>query len=176
VIFTETALHGAWLIKPEPIEDERGHFARVFCMREFLDHGLNTTWVQCNTSFNRIKGTVRGMHFQVDPGSEIKTVSCMRGEIHDVIVDLRADSPSRGQWYACRLTEENQHVLYIPEGCAHGFQTLTDKASVFYQMSQFHLPECARGVRWDDPAFNIQWPVAVASISTRDMRFPLFVP
>ena len=176
MIFTETALDGAYLIKPEPIEDERGHFARVFCKNEFLEHGLNTTWVQCNTSFNRIKGTVRGMHFQVAPGAETKTVSCMRGEIYDVIVDLRDDSPSRGQWYGCRLSEDNQHVLYIPEGCAHGFQTLTDKASVFYQMSQFYVPECARGVRWDDPAFNIRWPLAVASISARDLGFPSFVP
>ena len=172
MIFTETALDGAYLIKPEPIEDERGHFARVFCKNEFLDHGLNTTWVQCNTSFNRIKGTVRGMHFQVAPGAEIKTVSCTRGEIYDVIVDLRADSPSRGRLYGCRLTEDNQHVLYIPAGCAHGFQTLTDKATVYYQMSEFYAPEQARGVRYDDPTFNIRWPLPVASISARDLGFP----
>lgn len=176
VIFTETELRGAWLIKPEPIEDERGHFSRVFCRDEFLAHGLNTSWVQCNSSFNRIKGTIRGMHFQLAPGAEIKTVSCVRGEIFDVIVDLRDDSPSRGEWFGCRLSQDNQQILYIPEGFAHGFQTMTDEASVYYQMSAFYVPECARGVRWDDLAFNIRWPLSVASISVRDLGFPHFVP
>lgn len=176
MIFTETALAGAFLIQPEPIEDDRGSFARMFCKNLFLDHGLNTTWVQCNSSVNKRKGTIRGMHFQIAPGAEIKTVNCTRGAIFDVIVDLREDSPSRGQWYGCTLTQENQHILYIPEGFAHGFQTLADDTSVYYQMSQFHVPECARGVRWNDAAFGITWPLPVSSISAKDSEFPLFVP
>jgi dTDP-4-dehydrorhamnose 3,5-epimerase len=176
VIFTETGIEGALLIKPEPIEDERGSFARMFCKNLFLDHGLNATWVQCNSSVNKRKGTIRGMHFQIAPGAEIKTVNCVRGAIYDVIVDLRESSRSRGRWYGCTLTAENQHILYVPEGFAHGFQTLEDDTSVYYQMSQFHVPECARGVRWDDPARKIEWPLPVSSISAKDSAFPPFVP
>ena len=174
MIFTATTVAGAHLITPERIEDDRGHFARVFCQTEFLGRGLNASWVQCNLSFNKIKGTVRGMHFQVSPATEIKTVSCVRGEIFDVVVDLRENSISHGKWYGCRLSQDNQHVLYIPDGCAHGFQTLTNEASVFYQMSQRYAPDCARGVRWDDPAFDIRWPLAVTSISARDLGFPSY--
>lgn len=176
MIFTEMELAGAYLIESVPIEDDRGHFARMFCKREFLDHGLNTDWVQSNISFSRYRGTVRGMHFQVAPSAEIKTVSCVKGEIYDVIVDLRSDSPSYGKWLGCTLTEDNQHALYVPAGYAHGFQTLTDNAKVFYQMSEFYAPDCARGVRWDDPAFDIRWPLPVAAISPRDLEFPRFAP
>lgn len=174
MIFTETTLEGAFLIEPEPIVDERGSFARMFCKNLFLERGLNATWVQCNSSVNSRKGTIRGMHFQIPPGAEIKTVNCVRGAIYDVIVDIREDSPSRGRWYGCTLTEENQHILYIPEGFAHGFQTLADNTSVYYQMSQFHVPDCARGVRWNDPAFGIEWPLPVSSISAKDSEFPSF--
>jgi dTDP-4-dehydrorhamnose 3,5-epimerase len=172
VIFTETPVAGAFLIAPERIEDERGHFARVFCREEFQAHGLHADWVQCNTSFNARRGTVRGMHYQVAPSAEVKTVTCVRGEIFDVVVDLRPDSRSRGKWCGYRLAADNQHILYIPEGCAHGFQTLTDEATVYYQMSGFYAPAQARGVRWDDPAINVEWPLPVTMISARDLAFP----
>ena len=170
---TETRLKGAYAIVPDLIEDERGFFARTFCQKEFEAHGLRPTLVQCSVSFNKKKGTLRGMHYQVPPHEEAKLVRCTRGAIYDVIVDLRPSSPTFKQWIAEELTEANRRMLYIPEGFAHGFQTLADHTEVSYQMSEFYHPECARGVRWDDPAFKIDWPVADVIVSKRDQSYKL---
>jgi len=158
MIFTETKLHGAYIIEPQPLQDERGFFARTFCQEGFKAHGLNFRVAQCNISFNEEKGTLRGMHYQVAPFAEAKLVRCTMGAIYDVIVDLQPDSPTFKQWFSAELTAENRRALYVPEDFAHGFQTLTDNAEVFYQMSEFYHPDCARSVRWDDPAFGIEWP------------------
>jgi dTDP-4-dehydrorhamnose 3,5-epimerase len=174
MLFRETPLKGAFLIEPERIEDERGFFARTFCRKEFEAHGLNPDIAQCSVSFNRRKGTLRGMHFQVAPHAENKVVRCTDGAIYDVIVDLRPDSPTLRKWTATELTAENRRMFYIPAGCAHGFQTLQDNVEVLYQMSEFYHAECASGVRWDDPAFAIQWPMKVQCISVRDRSFPLY--
>ena len=173
LIFSQTRLEGAFLIEAERKADERGYFARTFCEREFADHGLPSRFVQCNVSFNRRKGTLRGMHFQVAPHEEGKLVSCIRGAIYDVIIDLRRDSPTYRQHLGETLSAGNGKMLYIPEGFAHGFQTLEDDSEVFYQMSQFYHPESARGVRWDDPAFQIEWPPAERIIIPRDREYPL---
>jgi dTDP-4-dehydrorhamnose 3,5-epimerase len=173
LIFTETKLKGAFLIEPERKEDERGYFARTFCEREFAAHGLHSRFVQCNLSFNRRKGTLRGMHFQAAPHEEAKLVSCTRGAIYDVIIDLRSGSPTYRQHVAETLSAGNGKAFYIPEGFAHGFQTLEDDTELFYQMSQFYHPESARGVRWDDPAFHIVWPPAERTIIPRDQEYPL---
>lgn len=174
MIFRETSLSGAYIIEPEFKEDERGFFARTWCQREFREHGLNTSLVQCNISFNKKKGTLRGMHFQKPPYEEAKLVRCTMGAIYDVIIDLRPDSSTFKKWFATELTAENRKMLYIPEGFAHGFITLTDNTEVFYQMSQFYYPEYAIGVRWNDPSFNIIWPIDVAVISDRDRNYPDF--
>jgi dTDP-4-dehydrorhamnose 3,5-epimerase len=176
MIFTETRLQGAYLIEPELRQDERGFFARTWCQNEFAIKSLPTQWVQCNISFNRQRGTLRGLHFQTAPYEEAKLVRCTMGGIYDVIVDLRVDSPTFGQWLAVELTAQNRLMLFIPTGFAHGFQTLADEVEVFYQMSAFYAPECARGVRWDDPAFQISWPVERRIISERDRSFPDFLP
>jgi dTDP-4-dehydrorhamnose 3,5-epimerase len=176
MIFTETRLQGAYLIEPELRQDERGFFARTWCQNEFAIKSLPTQWVQCNISFNRQRGTLRGLHFQTAPYEEAKLVRCTMGGIYDVIVDLRVDSPTFGQWLAVELTAQNRLMLFIPTGFAHGFQTLADEVEVFYQMSAFYAPECARGVRWDDPAFQIAWPVERRIISERDRSFPDFLP
>ena len=160
MIFKETKLKGAFVIELEPIDDERGFFARTFCRKEFRHHGLNPNLVQCNISYNKKKGTLRGMHYQVAPHEEAKLVSCLRGAIYEVIIDLRPDSPTYCQSYAVELRAENYRMLYVPEGFAHGFQTLEDNTLVFYQMSEFYHPECSRGMRWNDPAFGIEWPAA----------------
>jgi dTDP-4-dehydrorhamnose 3,5-epimerase len=160
MLFHETPLKGAFLIEPERIEDERGFFARTFCRQEFEARGLNPDIAQCSLSFNRRKGTLRGMHFQAAPHAEDKVVRCTGGAIYDVIVDLRPDSPTFKQWTAADLTAESRRMFYIPAGCAHGFQTLCDNAEVLYQISESYHPESARGVRWDDPAFAIVWPAA----------------
>ncbi len=173
MLFHPTELSGAWLIEPELISDERGSFARTWCAREFEERGLNPRLVQCNISVNRLRGTLRGMHFQREPHSEAKLVRCTRGAIYDVIVDLRLDSPTCRRWSAFELSADNHRQLYIPEGFAHGFQTLTDDSEVFYQMSQVLHPESATGVRWDDPAFGIRWPVVERRIlSPRDASYP----
>ena len=173
--FSETPLKGAFVIAIEPLEDERGMFARTWCEKEFREHGLSTEIRQCNISRNRRRGTLRGMHFQRAPHGEIKLVRCTRGAIHDVIIDLRPGSPTFRQSFAIRLTEQNHTMLYIPEGFAHGFQTLEDHTEVFYQMSTFYHPEAAAGVRWNDPAFGIQWPpVEERIISEKDARLPDF--
>lgn len=171
--FAETRLKGAYAIVPDLIEDERGFFARTFCQKEFEAHGLRPTLVQCSVSFNKKKGTLRGMHYQVPPHEEAKLVRCTRGAIYDVVLDLRPSSPTFKQWVAEELTAANRRMVYIPEGFAHGFQTLADHTEVSYQMSEFYHPECARGVRWDDPAFKIDWPVADAIVSKRDQSYEL---
>ncbi len=171
--FLETPLRGAFVIDPERIADERGFFARVFCRRAFQEHGLKPDLVQCNISFNPRKGTLRGMHFQMPPRAEVKLVRCTAGAIYDVIIDLRRGSPTFKQWFAQDLTCDNRLSLYIPEGFAHGYQTLVDDTEVFYQHSEFYSPDDARGVRFDDPAFNIAWPLPVDVISSRDRRYPL---
>ncbi len=176
MVFTETKLKGAFIIEPDRIGDDRGFFARTWCQREFKDHGLSSLLVQCNISFNNKKGTLRGMHYQVSPYGEAKVVRCTAGEIFDVIIDLRPDSETFTKWLSFVLTEENRNMIYVPEGFAHGFITLIDNTEVFYQMSEFHSPEHARGIRWDDQAIGIIWPIEAAIISVRDRNYPLFSP
>jgi dTDP-4-dehydrorhamnose 3,5-epimerase len=165
--FVPTRISGAYVIQPQQLEDERGFFARTFCAHEF------ERVAQCNISFNLRKGTLRGMHYQVAPHAETKLVRCTRGSIYDVLVDLRTDSPTNGEWIAVELTAENRKAIYVPEGVAHGFQTLVDDAEVLYQMSEFYDPECARGRRWNDPAFDIRWPSWPTVISEKDANFAL---
>jgi dTDP-4-dehydrorhamnose 3,5-epimerase len=174
MIFVETALKGAFIIEPEKLEDERGFFARTWCQQEFATHGLNPLLVQCNISFNRRKGTLRGIHYQAKPHEEARLVRCTRGAIYDVIIDLRPYSPTFKQWAAFELTANNHRMLYVPEGYAHGFQTLEDHTEVFYQMSEFYAPAQAGGVRWNDPTFGIQWPPAERIISKQDQSYPNF--
>jgi dTDP-4-dehydrorhamnose 3,5-epimerase len=171
VLFIETKLAGGYIIELEKIEDDRGFFARTFCQREFEAHGLNPRIAQCSVSFNRRKGTLRGMHYQVAPYEESKLVRCTMGAIYDVAVDLRPESRTFKQWVAVELTGENGRMFYIPQGLAHGFQTLVDNTEVFYQMSEFYHPQCARGVRWDDPAFGMSWPIKEVIISIKDASF-----
>ena len=172
--FVETGLSGAFLIEPERLSDERGFFARTWCREEFAAHGLDPSLVQCNISFNRKKGTLRGMHFQTRPHEEAKVVRCTQGNIYDVMVDLRPESGTFKQWFGAELSAENRLSLYIPAGFAHGFLTLSDDAEVLYLMSEFFHPECASGVRWNDPAFSIAWPGKVSVISDRDASYPDF--
>jgi dTDP-4-dehydrorhamnose 3,5-epimerase len=174
MIFKETSLKGAFIIDLERLKDERGFFARSWCQKEFETHGLNPRLVQCNVSFNKKKGTLRGMHFQVAPYEEAKLVRCTMGAIYDVIIDLRTDSPSFKKHIGVILNPENRTMFYTPEGFAHGFLTLEDDTEVFYQMSEFYDPGSARGVRWNDPAFGIQWPSEVKVISERDQTYPDF--
>ena len=174
MIFIETKLKGAYIIEPERLEDERGFFARSFCQRELEAHGLNARLVQCSISFNWRKGTIRGMHYQVAPHEEAKLARCTMGAIYDVIIDLRPKSRSFKQWIAVEMTSDNNRMVYVPEGFAHGFQTLVDNTEVLYQMSEFYHPECARGVRWDDAAFKMEWPNEVRVISPKDQQYPDF--
>ncbi|MBU7008564.1 dTDP-4-dehydrorhamnose 3,5-epimerase [Phosphitispora fastidiosa] len=177
MIFQETKIKGVFLIQIEPVEDERGFFARSWCQEEFKSHGLNPRLVQCNISFNHKKGTLRGMHYQTTPYQEAKLIRCTRGAVYDVIIDLRPQSPTFKQWLAVELSADNRKMLYIPEGFAHGFQTLADNTEVFYQMSEFYHPECAEGLRWDDPAFGIRWPKTVERIiSPQDQNYPGCLP
>lgn len=174
---TETDLAGAWLVEPEPVADIRGFFARTFDAVEFARRGLRSTFPQCSVSYNARAGTLRGMHFQTAPHEEAKLVRCTAGAIFDVIVDLRVGSATRGRWLGVELTAENRRALYVPEGFAHGFQTLEDRSEVFYQISTAFVPEAAAGVRWDDPAFGIEWPVADSRIlSDRDRGYAAFAP
>ena len=172
--FTETKLGGVFVVELEALEDERGFFARSWCAREFEAQGLQRHFVQSNISFNKKKGTLRGMHYQADPRQEVKLVRCTRGAIYDVVIDLRPDSPTFTKWISITLTEDNHMSAYIPEGFAHGFQSLEDCTEVFYQMSEFFAPECARGVRWNDPAFGIKWPPGERTISKKDQEYPDF--
>ncbi len=202
MLFTETKLKGAFLIEPEKLEDERGFFARSFCAREFEEHGLNPRVVQCNISYNVRKGTLRGMHYQVAPYEEAKLVRCTTGGIYDVIIDLRPNSNTYCQWigfelssprsplptncsplaahssqptaHCSPLTAHCYRMLYVPEGFAHGFLTLQDNTEVFYQMSEFYAPDTARGLRWNDPAFGIEWPLEPAVLSEKDRNYPEF--
>jgi dTDP-4-dehydrorhamnose 3,5-epimerase len=177
MIFEPLKLSGAFRVLPERREDPRGHFARTFCAREFAEQGLNPALVQCSTSFNRARGTLRGLHWQADPHAEDKLVRATRGAVWDVLVDLRPGSPTFRQWHGEILSAENGAQLFIPRGFAHGFVTLEDDSEVFYQMSQFFAPEAARGARFDDPAFAVQWPLREGlSLSDRDRAFPPFDP
>ncbi len=174
--FIQTPLFGTWLIELDLLSDERGWFARTFDQQEFEAHGLNPVVVQCNSSFNARRDTLRGMHYQAEPHGESKLVRCVRGAIFDVAVDLRADSPTRCHWHGVELSAENLRAYYIPAGLAHGFQTLSDDCEVVYQMGNAYVPEAARGVRWDDTAFGIEWPEPAGelTISEKDGGYPDF--
>jgi dTDP-4-dehydrorhamnose 3,5-epimerase len=174
VLFRETELPGAFVIELQKHEDERGFFARSWCQKEFEARGLNPRTVQCNLSFNKLKGTLRGMHYQVVPCAEAKLVRCTRGAIYDVIIDLRRESVTYKQHVSEVLSSDNYKELFIPEGFAHGFQTLEDNCEVFYQMSAFYSPEHQRGLRYNDPAFRINWPIEATVISDRDRNYEDF--
>jgi len=175
MIFSETPIAGAVQIDIKRIEDHRGFFGRAWCRQEFVEHGLNPALAQCNIGYNLRAGTVRGMHFQLAPHQEAKLVRCTMGAASDVVLDLRPGSPSFRKWHAVELTAENRRMLYIPEGCAHGYQTLVDGTEVFYQTTALYAPAAAKGVRHDDPAFGITWPLAVQVISDADRSWPDFV-
>jgi dTDP-4-dehydrorhamnose 3,5-epimerase len=172
--FTALQLPGAFVVEPEPIADDRGFFARTFCSEEFAAQGLATQFVQCSVSYNKLAGTLRGMHYQKAPHAEAKLVRCTMGRIHDVIVDLRPDSPACGRWAAVELSAANRKALYIPEGLAHGFLTLACDSEVYYEISEVFHAECAAGVRWNDPTLGIEWPGEVRVISDRDRNHPDF--
>jgi len=172
--FTETALPGSWIVEPERLEDERGFFARTFCRREFRERGLDTELVQCSVSYNRWSGTLRGMHYQTPPHEEGKLVRCTAGAAWDVVLDLRPDSPAYLRHAAVRLDAENRLALYVPPGVAHGFLTMADHSELLYQISVYHRDDSARGVRWNDPAFGIDWPQPPTMISERDAGYPDF--
>jgi dTDP-4-dehydrorhamnose 3,5-epimerase len=174
VIFTETRLKGAFVLELEKREDDRGFFARSWCRKEFEAHNLKSAIVQCNVSFNRRKGTLRGMHYQAAPFAEAKLVRCTIGALYDVIIDLRPDSATYKQHVGEVLSAANYKMLYVPEGFAHGFQTLEDNTEIFYQMSQFYSPDHARGVRYNDPAFDIEWMLDEPVIADRDRNYPDF--
>ena len=174
MIFIATKLQDVFIIEPERREDTRGFFARTWCQQEFTAHGLNSGLVQCNISFNKKKGTLRGMHYQASPYEEDKLVRCTMGSIYDVIIDIRPKSPTFKQHLNIVLTAENRRMLYVPKGFAHGFQTLEDNTEVFYQMSACYAPAYARGIRWNDTAFGIQWPADERIILERDQTYPDF--
>jgi len=171
MIFTETCLKGAFVIDLERLEDQRGFFARSWCEREFAGHHLETKWVQANISYNKKKGTLRGMHFQVSPHEEEKLVRCIRGKLFDVIVDFRQGSDTFKKWFGVELSAENRRMIYIPKGFAHGFVTMDDDTEVFYLMSEFYAPGYGRGIRWDDPAIGIVWPEKITVISDQDKNY-----
>lgn len=168
MIFTELELKGAFLVEVKKIEDERGFFGRAWCSNEFAQHGLNPAFVQLNTSFSKKKGTIRGMHYQIDPYQEVKFIRCTRGRIWDCIIDLRPASPTFMKWVGNELSADNYRMVYVPENFAHGFITLEDNSEVYYPVSQFYTPGAERGIRWNDPAFNIKWPVEVKMVSQKD--------
>ena len=168
MIFKKTALKDAWIIDLNKLTDERGFFARSFCIKEFEDHGIKFPIAQSNVSYNYKKQTLRGMHYQLEPHGEAKLVRCTKGSIHDVIIDVRSDSPTYGKWIGVELSEKNYRMLYVPEGFAHGFITLEDETEVTYQVSEFYTPGAEQGIRWDDPAFNIEWPLDPKIISEKD--------
>lgn len=171
--FAKTSLDGAWVIDPDPREDERGRFLRAWCSREFSEHGIDFRPVQANMGFSIRKGTVRGMHFQKAPAPEAKLVRCIRGAIYDVALDVRPESPAYGGWYGVELSAENGRMLYVPELCAHGYQTLEEHTEIHYMTSGYYTPNSVRGVRFDDPAFGIPWPLEVTAISEQDRNWPL---
>lgn len=174
MIFTETPLKGAYVLDLEIRTDERGGFARTFCAQEFEAHGLKATVAQCNLSYNHKAGTLRGMHYQIPPAAETKLVRCTQGGIYDVIIDMRPDSPTYLQHFGVELTAENRRAIYIPELFAHGYQALTDGTEVVYQVGEFYTPGYERGLRYDDPAFGIVWPLPVTVISEKDAAWALF--
>lgn len=176
MILTEISLGGAFLVEPERVTDERGHFARLFSAEEFRAKGLNGRVDQCSYSYNPRERTLRGLHYQEGPHGECKLVRCTRGAAYDVAVDLRPESPTYLRWYGVELTEENRLAVYLPEGVAHGLLTLADDTEIYYQMSAPYVPGAARGVRWDDPAFGIEWPAAPRIISERDRHYPDYAP
>lgn len=175
MIFTETKLKGAFIVELERLEDERGFFALSWSEQEFAERGLESRLVECNISVNKLKGTLRGMHYQEAPCGQAKVVRCTTGAIYDVIIDLRPSSETFKQWIAVELTASNRLMLYVPKDFAHGFQTLVDNTEVFYQMSSQYAPESARGVRWNDPAFNIDWPADERTMNPRDRERPDFI-
>ncbi len=174
MIFSETGLPGSWIIDIDPIEDDRGFFARSFCQEEFAAHGLDANLAQCNISYNHTRGTLRGMHYQKPPHEEAKLVRCTVGAIFDVIVDLRADSATFTRHFSVELSARNRRALFIPKGFAHGFQTLEDGTEVFYQMSTLYVPHSAAGFRYDDPAFALPWPEPVTQVSEKDLGYAPF--
>jgi dTDP-4-dehydrorhamnose 3,5-epimerase len=174
MIITPTPIGGAFVLDIEPRADDRGLFARTMCQDEFARAGLPARFVQMNTSVNRHRNTLRGLHFQAAPHAEGKVVRCTHGAVFDVLVDLRRDSPTLGQWFGVELTRDNRRALYVPPDCAHGFQTLSDDAEVLYLMSEMYHPELARGVRWNDPAFGIRWPLSDPMLNDRDASYPDF--
>jgi dTDP-4-dehydrorhamnose 3,5-epimerase len=177
MIFEETKLKGAFVIRIEKIEDERGFFARAWCQKEFAAHGLNLQFVQANLAANRNKGTLRGMHYQVAPYQEAKLVRCTKGTLYDVIIDLRPDSATYGKWFGTELSAANNKMLYVPGNFAHGYQTLKNDTEAFYLVSAFYSPAHERGLRWNDPAFGIEWPVTEkVVISEKDQNWPDYLP
>jgi dTDP-4-dehydrorhamnose 3,5-epimerase len=174
--FTECPLPGAYVVDLEPRPDERGFFARTFCVDEFKEHGLEHEIVQTNLSRNTRAGTLRGMHYQKAPHAETKMVRCVSGAIYDVILDLRPDSPTYGKWHGVELSRANGRLLYVPKGFAHGYQSLTDDSEVLYFVTEFYTPSHEAGVRWNDPAFSIRWPIADPILSPKDADRPDFTP
>lgn len=173
--FISTELAGAWIIEPEPVNDERGFFARTFCAREFKERGLEAPLAQCGISFNPRRGTLRGIHYQCEPFAEAKLIRCTTGRIYDVILDLRQASATFGRWIAVELSAANRRIAYLPQGMGHGFQTLDDACEVMYQISEYYTPAHGRGVRWNDPAFAIDWPLAAPIMSSRDCAYTDFL-
>ena len=171
--FKETKVMGAWVIDPNPNEDNRGRFMRAWCAREFAEHGIKFSPVQANLGYSARKGTVRGMHYQDVPALEAKLIRCTRGVMFDVVLDLRSDSPSFGEWHGVELSADNGRMLYVPEHCAHGYQTLEDQTEMYYMASAYYTPSTVRGVRFDDPVFGIQWPLAATVVSQQDLNWPL---
>ncbi|HEY9510690.1 MAG TPA: dTDP-4-dehydrorhamnose 3,5-epimerase [Verrucomicrobiae bacterium] len=171
--FSPARLSGIWIIDLELRADDRGFLARTYCEREFSLHGLNTRWPQCNLTLTKERGMIRGMHFQAEPQPEIKLIRCAAGAIFDVVVDVRRDSKTFGQWEGFELTAENRRTLYVPGGFAHGFQCLLKDCEVFYQMSEVYVPELARGIRWNDPQVDVRWPIENPILSERDRNLPL---
>jgi dTDP-4-dehydrorhamnose 3,5-epimerase len=175
--FTETSLTGGYLVEPEPRGDDRGFFARLWCQQEFAERGLSASFVQCNSSFSPLGGTLRGLHYQVPPYEEIKLVRCVRGAVFDVMVDLRRDSPTYLRWFGVELAADKGTMLYVPAQCAHGYLTLQENSEVVYPVSQFYHPEAERGVRWNDPLFRIAWPNGGArNVSAKDQAWPDYTP
>ena len=174
--FTKTPLIGVWVINPEPHEDQRGRFVRAWCTKEFNDQGIHFSPVQANMGFSIRKGTVRGMHFQKAPAPEAKLIRCTKGTIYDVALDITPESSTYGQWYGIELSAENGKMLYVPEQCAHGYQTLEDNSEIYYLTSGYYVPKLACGVRFNDPVFNIKWPIPVTVISEQDRNWPLVEP
>jgi dTDP-4-dehydrorhamnose 3,5-epimerase len=171
--FSVTPIAGVWVIDPDFHEDDRGRFFRAWCLREFAEHGINFAPVQANLGFSVQKGTVRGMHLQVEPAVEAKLIRCTRGAIFDVALDLRPDSPTYSQWFGRELTADNGKMLFVPEGCAHGYQSLEDRTEMHYLTSQFYTPGAVRGARFDDPEFNIPWPLIPSAVSVQDRNWPV---